>query len=176
MNTIENLSTFDGWDAFERECQCEVRTYPEPQPGGTIALSLGTTGIARPQKPVAACCAACGRPLAETGGRRIARFRSGVAVRDDSLWLRGTCWSLGAVKRALAQARNQEIPWLCQFCANTFHCDECHWPLWYPGGAEVLADDGKESHCGLLPVGNLGCINPQCPNSHEGIVKRRSRG
>lgn len=95
-------------------------------------------------------CSKCNLPLKAVGGRRIS-----IPQTDPNATTK---------------------PWMDQVCAGAV-CRECQSPLQFPASFDILYDDGREAHLGILPV-PAGCINPDCKNHIKsanipGIEKKR---
>jgi hypothetical protein len=144
------------------------------------------------RRPPAPTCAVCGRHRDEVRGRRlvISKARS-ISFASAGLPLPGKShsgkrhvqlagrfqhlvlvlwgpwpWPDAGIERAKGHAQDGCRPWTCQLC-DGYTCDACGSASAYPGGAEVLYDDGTIGHCALLPA-PPGCLNPACPRCRGG--------
>ena len=130
-------------------------------------------------------CAACGRTLETTGGRRLTTSLSkrlllkGAPLHDDGHWGTIQATRLGGDQRGLfivtsgfgnasnvtvrahKQAEAGQCPWFCQHCAGQA-CRNCgqHFPS--VPGSTFLDDDGSMLYYALLPISDIRCANPDC--------------
>ncbi len=130
-------------------------------------------------------CAVCGQSLDDVGGRRLlttisrallikglpagwnGRWRELRAVRLDDPYsqlfviLAGFKATDEVMDRIRVQAQSGQTPWFCQRCAGQV-CERCGSLEKEHPGSLFVADDGKTTYYGLLPIGYPGCSVPGC--------------
>jgi hypothetical protein len=81
--------------------------------------------------------------------------------RDLYLVLWGKVWNHDATTRAVEQAQNGLIPWICQRCVGEV-CDACGATWEYVGACDFLENNGKSVHTPVFPVGKPCCRTVGC--------------
>ncbi|MBF0121273.1 MAG: hypothetical protein HQK79_20760 [Desulfobacterales bacterium] len=92
----------------------------------------------------------------------------------------GSIWTEEPIQRAIEEYKSGRYPWFCQVYGNRT-CDECKKPIPLPMGSDTIHEDGRKSHCPILPA-NLGCTNSKCSKyipydekEREKFNKKRTR-